>query len=442
LIEARICRIYTDENIRTEILPHVSTTRNLQKETTDRVAIVYERPPSRSLRDLEDESAFLDSYRDARIDTLAEKWNRYAFFLGVVHVIPRYERGRLVFVTVTPDSADMIFDPETDEPAILIYNCRAHGATFVAVDSERWVWYDRNLEILYQEEHKVGAVPWVQFRIQEPPEFDYWDRGAGQDLYEETLDAGRVNAHANWVRLNWSKKLTTFHSGENVKTPENQNLGANQPVRTTGDGVSELAVHETIVPIDGFRDELIEKESSVLRAYGLQIKDETPEALIKIRNRQIKHFEQAETELAVRVGAVLRSAGKIRATEDEIRASFRCRFARMSNADHPKDRAETAKAELELGLIDPYSNFQDENPGVTYEEARDYVLANVESRAEFYRAWIENNMPLDPANDLRTAAQINGAIGGKSKFGNENEPGDGPDPDPDPDIDSGTEAGT
>lgn len=416
LLEAHVYRAYDSPLVRGEVARHLDVLKNLQRQVTSRVAVAYQQPPARSLRGVSEgeEGKFLRAYREAKTDVLAEKWGRYAFFLSVVHVIPRYERGKLVWVTVTPDKADVIFDPNEDEPSILVYETHALGAVYVAVDSERWWWISDTFEVLHEEEHGMGMRPWVEFRFQDPPELDYWDRGAGQDLFDGTLEIGRVYAHARWVRKNWSKKLLTIHAGENVNVPEGQNIGANQPVMSRGSGAMDFQIHDVSVPIKDFEDEMAVITASVLEQYGLTTEDRSAksEALVKIRAQQIKHFERAELELAVRATAILKANGALSLTPDQVRDSFRVLFAAPRDADHAKDRMETAKAKMALGQTDPYEVYVQEHPGTTREEARDYVREHVTARAEFFQVWTEHNMPLDPADDLKTMAEFNGKLGG------------------------------
>lgn len=444
LIEAHVLKYYDSEEIRTEVVRHVDLLKNLQRQVTNRVALCYHRPPSRTIRGVDDDQvvALLAAYREAKTDVQAERWNRYAFFLSVVHVLPRYEHGRLCWVTVTPDKADVLFDPIGElEPSILVYETKSHGAKRIAVDSERWWWIGSDWKIAHEEVHGLGMRPWVAIRWQHPPESDYWDEGAGQDLYDGTLELGRVYAHARWVRKHWSKKTATVHKGENVHLPENQNMSANQPVMFHGPGQSKVEVHDTIVEIAGFKAEMREITESVLEGYGLPAnvvdfstgstedaanvfspaKINQNEALVKLRDQQVKHFDDAEIELAVRAVALLRRAGRLAITEEQVRSGFRCRHAPMTFADHPAARVKTAKEQMSIGATNPYEFYMMEHPGVTFEEAREYVDKNVELRAEFYDLWIASNMNLDPSDDLRTAAQLNGKMGGQSKSNNTNE---------------------
>lgn len=431
LLEAHVYSFYESQNVREGIAKHVDVLKNLQRMVTNRIALCYHRPPSRRISTVSDKQAslFNRAYLEARTDLCAERWNRYALFLGVVHVLPRYENGRLRWITVTPDHSDVLFDPVgEEEPSILVYESQSHGAKWIAVDAERWWWIDKDWRVLIDEEHFLGMRPWVPIRWQEPPEADYWDQGHAEDLYQGTLELARVYAHARWIRKHWAKKLTTVHTGDNVNTPANQNMSANDPVVFEGSGQVSIEVHDMEVSMEHFQAEMREIVESVLEQYGLpaEVVDfdaskPSPDRLIKhdalakIRDQQVKQFERFELELALRANAILRRHGRTAITDEQLQDGFRVRFARMTFADHPKDRMATYHEQLKLGLTNPYEIFMLENPGTTFDEALEEVDENVELRAKFYEQWIANNMNLDPADDLRTAAQLNGKVGGQSK---------------------------
>jgi hypothetical protein len=429
LIEAEICRIYKDEEIRAQILEHASVAKNLQRMVTDRVAVLYTRPPRRSLADVEEDEArrFLAAYKDAKTDTEAETWNRYAFYLGVVHVIPRFEGGAIRWVTITPDHSDVLEDHAGDA-AILVYASNSHGAARVAVDAERWWWLSKDWQVIIEEEHELEMRPWVPFRIERPPRSDYWNRGSGQDLLDATLTIGRIYAQMRWTRTNNSKKLTTVHHGQNVAVPENQNLGSNQPVVFEGDGQVDFRVHDTIVPVDQFIAEIGELVETTLENYGLpanavdfdtnSTRDAANvnlyDALTKLRDRQMTPAGDAELELARRVGALLRRYTEFSVDDKTIREGFRCRYARLTFADTPRDRVTTAIEEMKLGATDPYDFYGEEHPDLTREECMAEVHEHVRARAEFYEFFRSFNMSLDPSDDLKTGAQLNGQLGGRA----------------------------
>ena len=437
LIHAHVFRSYSSSEIKKEVSAHVSRTRNLQRMVTDEVAVVYDRPPSRSLRGASetDAAAFRAAYREARTDVEAEQWGRYAVFLGVVHVIPRYEGTRLRWVTVLPNTADVVFDPSglEDEPSILVYEAGVPGAKWIAVDAERWWWISESWEVAAEEEHAIGMTPWVTFRWRRPPPGDYWDRHCGADLLEATLEIGRVAAAARWTRKHWSKKLLTAHFDGKTVVPPGQDLNAQQPLVTEDGQAPVYQVHDTIVGMDEFLREMREIVESVCEARGIpsnlidfntrSTEDATNalptarlgqhEALIKLRNRQIKHFDEAELELAVRVAALLKRHGRLSVGPDEVRTMFRCRFHQPNFADHPKARVETLQSEMAVYARSPVDWYMQENPGVTEDEAREEIERNAKDRAFLNGLSVRYNLPGDPADDTKNLAQLQGQLGGR-----------------------------
>lgn len=439
LLRQYVARFYKTQAIQEGILAHVDTLKNLLKMTTQAVAVGYNVQPSRSLRDVDEnqQRIFLDAYRDGEVDLLAEQWNRYAFALNVVHVIPRWVNGALRMDTILPHNTDALTDDDGGErdPSILIWRCKAHGATYVAADAEQYQWLDSQYNVMHREPHGLGMVPWVAFRWEAAPEGDYWDRGRGQDLLDGTLKVSRIYAQMCWVRKSNSKNLLHIHTGEAVAVSENQTLQGETPFTTEGQGAARLAVADTIVACDEFLKELREVTESVLEAYGLpsNLVDFSTEstrdaanvfgpagnrlhdALAKLRDQQVKSFERAEYQLAIRIAHLLRAAGVgFTLTDAAVRLAFRIKFAPLSAADptRTKQRMEAAKAQIELGQTSPYELYQQDNPECTLEEARECVNRNVKDRASFYAEWIEHGVPADPSNDLRTAQQLNGAMGG------------------------------
>lgn len=422
LLHAHVCKFYQQPEIRGHLLAHLNVMKNVQRQVTNRVAIAYNEPPRRELVGIADaqQSLFLNAYRDARADLKAEQINRYAFIARVVHVLPRFERGKLALVTVLPHVADVLFDPDGEEdPSILVYQSKSRGADFVAVDSERWWWCKKDGSYV-EEEHGLGMVPWVAFRCDSAPEGDYWDAGAGQDLFDATMKLGRIQAHFAWVRSTNAKRLTHVHLGANDAMPENQNMNSSAPVQSRGDGDTRINVLDTIVPCEEFIVEMAETRASIYESYGLPSRadlstdsSELHEALVKLRDGHIKHFDIAEVELAVRVAAVLRKNTAFAISDDDVRRTFRVSFARMSYNDHPKERMATAKAEIELGQTSVFELYQATHPGTSPAEAEERVMANVAARGRYNKLLIEHNVSADPTADGMTLAQVNGMLGGQ-----------------------------
>lgn len=435
ILRAYVARFFSEPDIRNEVLKHVDSSRNLQRRATNAIAIAYNVPPRRTLRGVPDDQqrVFADAYRELRIDTEAETWNRLAFACSVVHVIPRLVAGEIELMTVLPHAADVLFDKGERKPSILAFSCESKGGVVLcAVDSERFWWLDKDFKVVADELHGMGRRPWVTWRFEDAKHADYWNVGSGQALYDATLKLARVAAHYSWVRLGNAKKMTHIHLGQNVEAPESQSLQTNAPVVTRGDGASAINVHDTIVSPDTFLAEMREIAETALEEYGLPVttvdfsqrsNDDAPnaygpagvrqhDALAKVRAKQVKQFEHSEQELATRIAVLLRKLGRFNVDEKTVRSAFRVQFAPLSFADTPKAKIEAAMLQIELGQTNVYEVYQADNPGMTEDEAREAVLHNVEVRAEHLKHLIEHNVSIDPAADGKTVAQLNGMIGG------------------------------
>ena len=440
LIDQRIADTYELADLRKKLQRFASTRTNLLRRVAQTVAIAYDQPPSRSLKGAPEAEAkeFLKAYQEADTARCAEEWGKMAFVANVVHVIPRVvgDNAKLEWITVLPHKADVIFDYESGDrhPSILVYDTKAHGACRVAIDSERWVWLNDRYEIVAEEEHGMGMIPWVTFRFQSPPEDDYWDQYRGADLAEGTLDVARIAAQMAWTRKGHANDiLYLFLKDTTADVPPNQTVNNEAPLMGRGD--ITLGRVENIVAVDEFLKEIRNITEDICESYGIPstLVDLQPQStqdaanvftpagprahaqLAKIRNRQVKHHEHSELELAVRVAALLRRHGRMHLTEEQVREMFRVRFAPLTYADHPKAQVATSQALGSMGADDPYEFYMSLHPELTFEEAREEVLRHIANRAEFFELVMRHNMPLDASNDNLSVAQIQGAIGGSSK---------------------------
>ena len=440
LIDQRITDTYDLPDIRKKLQRFASTRRNLLRRVAQTVAIAYDQPPSRSLKDAPEDQAreFLKAYAEANTAIAADDWGKMAFVVNVVHVVPRIcgTEARLEWVTVLPHKADVIFDQDAGdrEPSILIYETSAKGATRVAIDSERWAWLNDRYEIVHEEEHGLGMIPWVTFRFDSPPPDDYWDQYSGSDLAEGTLDVARIAAQMAWTRKGHANDiLYMFLKDQEAQVPPNQTVNGETPLM--GRGEINLGRVENTVAVDEFLKEIRDITEDVCESYGIPstLVDLQPQStndaanvftpagprahaqLAKIRNRQVKHHEHSELELAVRVVALLRRHGRMSLTDEQVRSMFRIRFAPLTYVDHPKAQVATSQALGSMGADDPYEFYMSLHPELTFEEAREEVLRHIANRAEFFELVMKHNMPLDASNDNLSVAQIQGAIGGSNK---------------------------
>lgn len=427
LIDQRIHQVYDLPSVRTALCKFASTRRNLLKRVANTVAIAYDHPPSRELKGAEkkEQAEFLSAYAQAETAIAAEEWGKMAFVANVVHVIPRLvgDEGRLEWVTVLPHKADVLIDWASGDrkPSVLVYDANMHGACKVAIDAERWWWLNDRWEVVAEEEHSMGMVPWVPFRFSTPPEDDYWDAYNGSELVEATLDVARIAAQLAWTRKGHASDiLYLFLKDKDAEVPPNQTVNAEAPLMGRGD--AEFGRVENIVGVDEFLKEIADIVDDVSDSYGLPSSmidgDGVPDArahaqLVKVRNGQIKHHEHSEIELAVRVVALLRQAGRMTLSDEQVREMFKVRFAPLSFADHPKTQVETSQALSSLGADDPYQFYMQLHPELTFEEARLEVLQHVANRAEFHDLVTSRNLPLEARDDALTLPQLQGQVGGK-----------------------------
>lgn len=435
LIRTRIRSIYQTTSIADLICRHVDTRRNVLRRVADAAAVAYDTPPTREVRGASDseQRGLIDAYREAHTATAAETWGRYAFLCNVVHVLPRLvgDPGLLQWVTVLPHACDVIFDPAGEcDPSILVYDTKEIGAVKIAVDTERWWWLSNDWKVIREEVHGLGLRPWAEFRVAARGVGDYWARGLGHDLVDATLESGRIGAHMAWTRKNNSQKLLVWSKNDSdSEIPPGQSADATKGVVVTNVGVT---LYDTEVSPDAFQSELDGILEDVAESYGLPLavldKSATGksmgggegertvylhEALVKLRNRQVKHLGHAEAHLATVTAALLRTNGRAAPDPKQVEAEFRIRFAPANYADHPKAQVETAQAQMELGATDPFEFYQSLHPELTYDEAKAEVLEHLEERAEFLDILTKRNMSSNPSEDSDTLAQLQGRIGGR-----------------------------
>jgi hypothetical protein len=436
MILRRIAEAYEDQEIVKGLSKHVDRRRNLFKRVASTVAIAYDTPPSREIKGVADEQnrEFLAAYAEADTDTESETWGRAAFTVNVVHVAPRMEDGKMVWVTVLPHCADVVFDPRGErDPSILTY--MSAGTTRIVVDSEAWYWLDKDWRIIDREDHRMGVTPWSVFRWCAPPIGDYWDRGNGEELRDAGLEVSRVSAQMSWVRKTNSKDLLYFFVGQNDEFPPMQSLNGETPFMVRGDR-SQFGSVKNIVPVDEFVKEISDLIEDALEGYGLPVtavdfatgstNDSanvfTPagprfhERQAKLRNKFVKHHTRSETTLADRVVRLLRASGRLSIGPDDLAPKagkgFRIRFAPMTFADHPKAQVATAQAKMEVGATDQFEFYQELHPGLDLTTCEEEVMEHLERRSKFLEEVTKRQLGLDPSGDAASVPQAQGRIGG------------------------------
>ena len=424
LIDAHIRKIYSTPEAREALIKHVDLRSNLLREVTDAIAITYNTPPTREIRGAtpQQQLEIAAAYAEAATDSVAELWGRYAWLCSVVHVLPRWTADGLEWVTVLPDVADVVWDPQGEaEPSILVYRCDDAGAKLVAVDAERWWWISERWEVVAEEEHQIGMRPWVAFRT-EPRGRDYWARARHQGLVDGTLELGRIEAHRAYSRRTQGKPAPWIRVGEDADIPDGQTLNGERPLMVRGD--AELGVLDLVVDPAHFTADSHKVYEDAARAEGVQVgaidrsrgfNQDAHESVVFARDRQIKHLKQAEIGLAVRATRLLASVGAMQQIDEgTIKKTMVVQYADLSFATDPKERVKIAKERWSAGQSDPYSDYMRENPGTTYAEAQIAVERHIEATASFHEFYASRNLPSQAAAGLQSLPQVQGAIGGRT----------------------------
>jgi len=423
LIVHRVLEVYETPEIQDQIVRHVQTTRNVLRHVVDALSIAYNTAPSRKIRGASEEQAkaFSDAYRDAVVDERLEQASRVCTHSNVAHVLVRWETDGPRLLVLGPHQCDVILSPDgrDDRPAIMVYATQSMGAAWVIVDSERWVWVDENWRVMLQEEHRLGVVPWVEWRSRAPVS-DYWDAALGHDLAECTIDVERMAAHMRFVRTHRSQKALVFTMSEQDALPPAQSVNG-ESVMLQGSARMGLGVVDHEVAPENFLRDISEAVRSTYAAHGIRSTGETTlvdpdeaDRLGKRRAQQLGYYARAELELARRVARLISVHGGVKIDDDLVREGFRVRFAPYVPADEPQAQVATAKEQQRMGASDPVAFFLTMHPELTGAQAWEEIEESVEITAKFTDMVTTRGLALGDGGTLQTLQQAAGRIGGQT----------------------------
>lgn len=425
LIRARVCEVYATLEAREGIVRHVDTTRNVLRYTVDAIAIPYNTAAARKLRGAtpEQAKAFRSAYRKADIDGLLEQVGRIAVHSNIAHVLVRWETSGPRAFVLSPHQCDVVWNPDgtEEQPGILTYETSSQGATRVLVDSERWVWVDKDWRVVVEEQHGLGMVPWVRWRWRAPVA-DYWDMHLGSDLVDCTLDVGRQAAHMRWVRTQRSQKAIVLKLGANDPLPAPQSINGEGGILLQGSAQTGLSTLDPEVSPDNFLRDISESISTAAAAYGLRTASDTGlvdeqaerDRLGKMRARQLGYFARAEHEFAERMAALVSRHAGVLIDDALVDEGFRVRFAPFVPADDPQQQVATAREQQRMGATNPYAFFGQLHPELSEEQAREEVDENVTLISEFTSDLVTRGLAISDGNQLQTLSQVQGRLGGQA----------------------------
>jgi hypothetical protein len=440
LIVQEIYRLYETDDGKESVSRHARITRNVLKRTADTLAVAYERPPVRKFG-ADGSAEMARAWRatvleEGMFNLRAEQWARYAFITNVVHVLPSVVDGRLHYTMVLPHAADVVFGPGDTEPSILVYLVDGGDYQRVAVDNERFWYITKDWKLAGEFRHGYIGVdgrpmqPWIPWRAHPRLDgYDYWTRGIGRQLVDATLKVGVVNAAMEAVRQRNNSKLSTLTANRiDEDVPPGQTVSPERPLLLRNKATFE--VHDLIVPVESFLADIDGDISAIADAYNLppaaldrsKAGDDFAifTAVAKARERQEKHLRRADLETSIKSAIIMRADGHSATAAldpERVARSLELEYQRSTFMERPKDRFESYRAELSLGLASPVDLRMREHPSEDKATATTNAKDTIEERNEFNELLAERNMSADAGQDGENLAQLQGRLGGLARMG-------------------------
>lgn len=436
-----IVDMYHQPEIAVEVMRHKMRLHNPIKRVVDRLAVLYQRKPTREFRDgeqvlIDESKQWTDALRLMLYDKQMRKLNRYAILAnaGVVVLRPRKAGGRTIFDfvpvlksvgrAVREDGAAM-----HDAPGILAwllvdpseYRVIANASTPVlATADSRWILqWNRKMEMIPElaVEHGLGRFPGATFRNTLPDDscpLDFWDPWTNSPIVEAQRHVFRIVAEMNWTRKTQAGKLIT--AVVNDERPHGAKPFAGQ---VPGDrdsvmiayGEVQTAVHDLTVLVGGFKEhlDLIQDVAMEIltgtvstfvapdpgRPLDPEIAKRMHGALSQHQEDQIDYFELTEYELAEVVAGWGAKLGLELPPVEKVRDQFAIGFAELPALETPMERLALHKERIKLG-IESIVDARIEETGESREDAKIEIIRKLEEQAEFNDLRTKRNSAADP----------------------------------------------
>lgn len=449
-VRGRINQQTADPGRRAQLRKFASTTINLCRAFTDAVASVYSHGVRRYLADVPEAQAdaFAVLVEESRAALEQEAWAHDAWLAGPVFVVPVVdeETSELRLDVATPDCTDWRRRTGGDLSELLVRN--DEDGVWVVADTRGFFYFDERGKLVGQQAHGLGYVPSAEFRST-PTLRGEAATVAGEGLVDATLDAAVVYAHMTWLRRVQAGFLTSIAGDDlGTKMPSGQSISEpERPIPYEGDaGTFRVDVQNRDAPIDPFIKHLSTIVTQQAVTYGIppsEVHFETnagqwgaysiavrPEKLGHLRRKQVPFALYGERRLWNVAAAVVRSSrhrlARAMPDAETMRAALRTEFPSLDFQADPLKRMSLFKEEMSIGAASPLDYLQSKDPMLTREQARRRQAENIEDHAETLRVLIAHNIPaqMSAEGQVQTAAQINGAAGGRARAQNQETDGE------------------
>lgn len=433
---------YKSDAARREILKRIKTTTNVFRQLCEQVCVAYERQPMRRIVNASPETsvAFSKVLAEAKIGIRAKGWERRAFAMNTIVVVPHVQRGRLGYLNLLPHCFEMIADPvdPMGDPAALVVEMADTSdrpekrIKYAVLDHEAWRYYDENSRPAGAPVfHNAGIFPGTVFRLSDPVD-DWYDQFRWDGLVEATLEVAHLRARQDWVRFHQDRWKEMFMS-EKVDNLTFQVVSAEAPLEVPMDPqTTRWQVEDMNASIENSRAHIRDHMEAAAESLGIPVSAIDISSLVesvsplghllshqaseKVRANNVGFLDDAERDLHWKSALVMRGMGHPLARSlqpDEVRSGFEADFIPAPFVQDPEKQLRTEKAEVSQGLASTYQIFMRRHPGTTLEEAIERVNEIAEQEARLDKIYMEHGMPKD--SELRGASRekLLGTIGGQ-----------------------------
>lgn len=451
LIAERIAQQFHSDDVKNEMRKFISVTCNPAHDIVEAVCAVWNHGVHRriakaSASQLE---AFSRLVAETDVDANASEWNRVAYYVGPVVVLPKVRNGKLRHEPLYPHTTELAFDPRDPlgPPIAAAYMVSPRGdnkamANFAVVDSQSIRYYkfrghlpEEVVEL--REEHGVGEFPGATLRFEQPSQEDWWIADRHPRLQQGSFDVGRIFAAMNFVRRAQNKHLLTLigpkvslATGQSVGDPE---MPIVQNVPKTAAGGADYTIDTLSFNTDpkNFLTEIrfiIEQMAestgvpvTVQASPGTDLKFDTEldhNALTEFRNNQIHWARNFEKDLWEKSLKVVRASesypGDQKAMLPKTMDGFSAEFSPMPRkfAD-PRVEMEWWEFLISKGAASVLDILRRQNPMLSPQEIKDIHKRNTKENEQWWAEVAARNGAVNDTGDAVSAAQKNGSLGGR-----------------------------
>ncbi|MGH1451197.1 MAG: hypothetical protein ACRBBM_17470 [Pseudomonadaceae bacterium] len=457
LIEEKIGNTHQDKTIKADLGEHIDLSTNLGLDITSAICVVWKHDAVRYVPGATDEQneALRKLVLETDYHTHARSWNREAFFLGPVTVLPVLRGERMTFDTLLPHFYDTIDNPDNlwGSPMAALWkvlpnlNAPAKAASQFAsdretvailLDQESWRYYGASKNGAYLEpigsmDHGLGEFPGSTLSFERPHGVGRWDCRQHQRLVDATITISYLDACLGLVRKGQSQKILTL-IGDLSSVPKGQRRHPEGPIVANTDGdTSQVQINALDFNTDpeyAIKHQAW-KMQGIARSYGGQVASSpgtsshleakvqfTHDALTEQRNEQIPFALEFERDLwakTIRIAKTQRHplADQLPDSED-VRESLVVEFPPLSRrfADI-KSEIEWKDWALSKGIISHRDLIRPIMPGVSPEQLTQRIADNLDDQAPLIAKMTTRDQSMapeaSPAN--KTESQLNGEQG-------------------------------